>query len=396
MPVYKDKTTNTWYASFHYKDWTGQSKRKLKRGFRTKKEAQKFEAEYKRMACADMDMTLQTFVDVYFNDKQGELKQKSIMIKRQMIDAHIIPYFGDKKMNEITPADIIQWQQVILKKGFKPTYERMVQNQITALFTHASKIYNLSNNPCSKVKKIGKSDASKLEFWTLDEYEKFISHVEKGTENYIIFEILFWTGCREGELLALTPKDFDFQNNLLHINKTYSRIEGKDVIDTPKTESSVRTIKMPKFLSMEIKEYLDKHYQIPDDIRIFPIVPRTLQKRMKVLMEKADVKKIRVHDLRHSHVAYLIYKKVQPLIIKERLGHRDIKITLNTYGHLYPSQQEQVADILDEERTFLQIKNPPVSANTRGEVYDNTPLSKGIVSCEMKKNKVKYRDRDER
>jgi len=95
-------------------------------------------------------------------------------------------------------------------------------------------------------------------------------------------------------------------------------------------------------------------------------------------------------------VAYLIYKKVQPLIIKERLGHRDIKITLNTYGHLYPSQQEQVADILDEERTFIQIKNPPVSANTRGEVYDNTPLSKGIVSCEMKKNKVKYRDRDER
>jgi integrase len=89
---------------------------------------------------------------------------------------------------------------------------------------------------------------------------------------------------------------------------------------------------------------------MPDDERLFPIVARTLQKRMKRYTEKAGVKPIRVHDLRHSHVAYLINQGVEPLIIKERLGHKDIQITLNTYGHLYPSQQKQVADLLDEKR----------------------------------------------
>lgn len=163
-------------------------------------------------------------------------------------------------------------------------------------------------------------------------------------------EILFWTGVREGELLALTPSDIDFENNLLHISKTYNRINGVDVITPPKTETSNRTISIPEFLKKEILDYINGHYGMPRNERLFPIVARTLQKRMKKFMEKTEVKIIRVHDFRHIHVAYLINQGVQPLIIKERLGHRDIKITLNTYGHLYPTQQKQVADMLDQQR----------------------------------------------
>jgi integrase len=100
---------------------------------------------------------------------------------------------------------------------------------------------------------------------------------------------------------------------------------------------------------------MEGHYGLPQDERLFPIVARTLQKRMTGVMEKAGVKKIRIHDFRHSHVAYLINQGVQPLIIKERLGHKDIKITLNTYGHLYPSQQKQVAEMLNLQR---QNKSP--------------------------------------
>ena len=197
---------------------------------------------------------------------------------------------------------------------------------------------------------MGKSDADKMEFWTKQEYDKFISTFEVGTENYLMAEILFWTGVREGELLALTPSDIDFENNLLHISKTYNRINGVDVITPPKTETSNRTISIPEFLKEEIRDYINGRYGMSENERLFPIVARTLQKRMKKFMEKAEVKIIRVHDFRHSHVAYLINKGVQPLIIKERLGHRDIKITLNTYGHLYPTQQKQVADMLDQQR----------------------------------------------
>lgn len=350
MSVYKDQKQGTWYVSFRYVDWTGEKKQKMKRGFRTKKEAQQYEVEFKRKAAADMDMQLGSFVEVYFEDKRNELKQNSQKNKKHMIEAHIIPYFGNRKMNEVTPADVIQWQNIIQEKKYSKTYERMIQNQLTALFNHAQKIYNLSNNPCKKVKKIGKSDADSMEFWTKQEYDKFIVTLEPGTENYLMAEILFWTGIREGELLALTPKDFDFENNLLKINKTYNRINGQDIITSPKTETSNRIINIPDFLKEEVMEYIKGHYGMPENERMFPIVARTLQKRMKKFMEKAGVKIIRVHDLRHSHVAYLINQGVQPLVIKERLGHRDIKITLNTYGHLYPTQQMQVAEMLDQQR----------------------------------------------
>lgn len=294
-------------------------------------------------------MQMAKFVDIYFSDKKNELKANSIRNKQHMINKHIIPYFGDKKLNEITPADIIQWQKIIQKNKFSKTYERMIQNQINALFNHAQRIYNLKENPCKKVKRMGKSDADKLDFWIKEEYDRFISGVDRKSEDYLMFEILFWTGIREGELLSLTIADFDMTNNLLHINKTYHRIDGKDVISTPKTDNSVRTIIIPNFLKEEVQEYISYHYGFPENERLFPIVARTLQKRMKRYEKKTGVKPIRVHDLRHSHVAYLINQGVEPLIIKERLGHKNIQITLNTYGHLYPSRQKEVAALLDEK-----------------------------------------------
>lgn len=350
MPAYKDEKQNTWYCLFYYRDWQGNKKKKQKRGFRTKKEALEWENNYKLMANANMDMTMGTFVEIYFRDKKGELKERSVKNKRYMIEAHILPYFKDRPMNSITPSDIIQWQNEMRTKGFAQTYLRMIQNQITALFNHASNIYGLGNNPCKKVKKMGKADADKLDFWTKDEYDKFISGMEEGDRYYTIFEVLFWTGCREGEMLALTKSDIDFARNQISISKTYYRAEGRDIITTPKTEQSARVIDIPQFLTQELKDYVDKLYGISDDERIFPIVPEAVQHKLKRECEKSGVKKIRVHDLRHSHVAYLIHQGVEPLIIKERLGHRDIKMTLNTYGHLYPNQQRKVADMLNNQK----------------------------------------------
>lgn len=321
----------------------------MKRGFKTKREALNYENEFKNSVAVEPDMQMDKFVDIYFSDKKNELKANSIRNKQHMINKHIIPYFGNKKLNEITPADIIQWQKIIQENKFSKTYERMIQNQINALFNHAQRIYNLKENPCKKVKRMGKSDADKLDFWIKEEYDRFISGVDRKSEDYLMFEILFWTGIREGELLSLTIADFDMTNNLLHINKTYHRIDGKDVISTPKTDNSVRTIIIPNFLKEEVQEYISYHYGFPENERLFPIVARTLQKRMKRYEKKTGVKPIRVHDLRHSHVAYLINQGVEPLIIKERLGHKNIQITLNTYGHLYPSRQKEVAALLDEK-----------------------------------------------
>ena len=199
MSVYKDKTQGTWYTSFRYVDWTGKKRQKMKRGFKTKRDALNYENEFKASIAVEPDMQMDKFIDIYFSDKRNELKESSMRNKRHMMNRHILPYFGTKKLNEITPADIIQWQKIIQEKNFSKTYERMIQNQINALFNHAQRIYNLKENPCKKVKRMGKSDADKLDFWTKEEYEIFISGVNKQSEDYLIFEILFWTGIREGD-----------------------------------------------------------------------------------------------------------------------------------------------------------------------------------------------------
>lgn len=147
-----------------------------------------------------MDMMLAKFVDVFFRDKAGELKERTIKNKCYMIEAHLLPYFENKQMNEISSSDIIQWQDAVMAKGYLRTYFRMVQNQITALFTHVSNICNLNNNPCIKVKKLGKPDADKLNFWMKDEYDCFISGIDRESKYYVIFEILFGRGVERGDV----------------------------------------------------------------------------------------------------------------------------------------------------------------------------------------------------
>lgn len=350
MPVYKDTNNNTWYVRVYYKQFDGKVKQKKKRGFPTKKAAQEWEAQFRLAKESNMSMFLKDFVEIYFEDKKHELKERTISKKRDMINAYILPYLGNRKMNEITSAEIIKWQNTIREKGFSETYLRMIQNQVTSLFTHASIIYNLENNPCKKVKKMGKSDADELSFWTREEYDKFINTFEKDDRYYALFEVLFWTGIREGEILALTPEDIDLNNNQIRVNKTYHRANRQDVITTPKTENSVRTIDIPQFLADELDIYMKRLYEHPASARIFPVGAEAVQHMMKKHVEQAGVKKIRVHDLRHSHVAYLIHEGVEPLLIKNRLGHKDIKITLNTYGHLYPNEQKKLAEMLNTKK----------------------------------------------
>lgn len=364
MPVYKDEKRNTWYCKCNYRDWLGESKSKMKRGFVTKKEALEWEREFLQRQSASMDMKLSSFVDVYFDDKAPRLKERSIMTKRTLIETKILPYFGDKQMNEITAVDIIKWQNALLNQEYKPTYLRMIQNQLTALFNHAERFYDLKDNPCKKVDKMGRANAKELNFWTKDEFEVFIQCFTEEEEMYrIIFLILFWLGCRVGELLALTSEDIDFEKGTVSISKTYFRRNKTDYITAPKTESSNRKITIPQFLQDEIKQFLDRQYELMPEERIFPITDRAIQKKMKQKTEQARLKPIRVHDLRHSHIALLIEKGMQPLVIAQRVGHDSVNTTMNIYGHLYPNKQKQVADLLNAEATG-ELENNLVDMET--------------------------------
>lgn len=349
MPAYKDEQRNTWYISVRYQCWTGEHRQKLKRGFATRKEALAWEREFLQKQSANMDMTFKAFVEVYFNDKDNRLKERSIKNKRYMIEAKVLPFFENRPMNTIKPSDIIQWQNMLLEQNYSPTYLRMLQNQLTAIFNHAEKLYGLNDNPCKKVNKIGRSDARELNFWTIDEYKQFSRSFQKGEILYkTLFDVLFWTGCRVGEALALTLSDIDFGSMQISISKTYYRHDGKDVITKPKTEASVRSVSMPETLSKSLQGYTELFYggMEPED-RLFRITDRAVQKKIVRNAQIAGLRRIRVHDLRHSHIALLIEKGVSPLAIAERVGHDSINTTMNVYGHLYPNKQKEIADMLN-------------------------------------------------
>ena len=151
---------------------------------------------------------------------------------------------------------------------------------------------------------------------------------------------------RLGELLALTMEDFDFEKNTVRINKSYQRLQGQDVITTPKTPKSNRTIKLPKFLIEEMQEYFAMLYdQTPTD-RIFLVTKSFLHHEMERGCKLSGVKKIRIHDLRHSHISHLIDLGFSAVAIADRVGHESIDITYR-YSHLFPSKQVAMADRLD-------------------------------------------------
>lgn len=188
-----------------------------------------------------------------------------------------------------------------------------------------------------------------MQFWTKEEYQKFAQAVMDKPLSFYAFETLYWCGIREGELLALTSEDFDFEKGTVTINKSYQRIKGRDVVTEPKTPKSNRVIQMPAFLGEEIQEHIKTLYGIKPTDRIFPVTKSYLYREMVRGAKAAGVKKIRIHDLRHSHISLLIDMGFTALAIADRVGHESIDITYR-YAHLFPTRQQEMAQKLNMER----------------------------------------------
>ena len=355
MAVYKEDKTGTWRVIYRYTDWNGERKQTQKRGFKTRREAQAWEHEQLNKKNADLDMKFKSFVELYTADVKTRLKENTWATKEHIIRTKLEPYFGKLKMCAITPQQIITWQNELINyrdeqgKAYSPVYLKTVNNQLSAIFNHAVKYYNLRENPCKKAGSMGKKKNREMQFWTKEEYLKFAGAMMDKPLSYYAFEMLYWCGLREGELLALTPSDFDFEKRTVSITKSYQRLNGQDLITTPKTEKSNRVITMPKFLSDEIQDYLKMLYDIEPDARMFTVTKSYLYREMERGAKEAGVKRIRVHDLRHSHVSLLIDMGFSATAIADRVGHESIEITYN-YAHLFPSKQAEMADKLDMER----------------------------------------------
>ena len=349
MPVYHDKKLKTWYVKFRYKDWQGKAHYTTKRGFKTKRDALKYEFEFKNTSSDRIDIKLSNLAEKYLADKKLRIKISYYKVIEYTLQKHFLETMGNLKISELSPALMKEWQSdLISKKHLKYNTLIRIQTTVSSMINYAVKYYGLKENPLRVVGSIGntKKEARRIQFWTYEEFEQFISHV-KNYKHKICFKILFFGGLRVGELLALDRKDFNFRENKISITK--SKIQSTGEISTPKTPESEREIDMPVEIMKEVKNYIR-------NLKVIPVAPSpifntshsALWLSLKNCAIKAGVKKIRIHDLRHSHASHLIHLGVPITTISCRLGHKSPKITLDVYSHMYEESGKQTAELLSK------------------------------------------------
>lgn len=351
MPIYKDG--KKWRVVYTYNDG-GVIKQSQKRGFLTKREATLWESDQKLRGSKSINMTFGSFYQLYMGDIKPRVAETTYALKKIIFQGSILPYFKDMKMSKITPIIIRDFQNRLITginprngKPYKAHYVQKINAQLSALMNHAVNFYELSENPCKKAGSLKLRYEKKINFWTLEEFNKYIKVIEHKSISYVGFNVLFWTGIRIGELLALILEDVDLKKSTLKIDKSYARINGRDLIKSTKNESSERTIKIPKELVKLLEEYIKKLYGITKEDRLFNVTREVFKNDLSRYCNKAAVKKITPHDLRHSHASLLINEGINPLAISKRLGHAKVDMTLNTYSHLYQSTEDKVVDFLD-------------------------------------------------
>lgn len=355
MPVYRSEN-GSYYVQCFYRDGRGSKKHKVKRGFESELDALLWEKNFRASHQGTMEMRFEDFADVYLAEIGPRIREHTLIGKRYMIMSKIVSYFGKMRMSEISPVDIVRWQNELIghkdKSGnpYAPTYLRTVNNQLNAIFNYAERYYDLVPNPAKKTVRMGSGKGGEMSFWTKEEYLRFSEELKDKPLAFHAFELLYWTGIREGELLALTPSDFNLATAELSITKSYQRLNGVDVITEPKTPKSVRTLSIPRFLNEEMEYYLELRDDLDPSDRIFAVTKYFLNNEMKRGCALSGVRKIRVHDLRHSHVSLLIEMGFSPLAIGERVGHESVDITYR-YAHLFPTKQEEMANALDSLRS---------------------------------------------
>lgn len=354
MPAYYDEKTKSWYCKFYYTDYTGTKKQKKKRGFKLQREAKEWERNFLETQQADLSMTFENFVKIYNEDMKHRLREHTFIQKQYVIDKKLLPFFGKIPVSQITPAHVRKWQNCLMAyrdendKPYSETYLRTINNQLSAIMNYAVRYYNLRENPCRKAGSIGKSHADEMQFWTTDEFKKFLEKISDKPQARAGFLILYYTGLRIGELLALEYGDIDFKGCTINVNKSYQHINGKDVVTPPKTPKSVRIVSIPEFLRDEIKNYTERLYGLHKHDRIFPYTKSFFEHEMIRGTKDGEVKRIRLHDIRHSHASLLIEMGFSALAVADRLGHEKVETTLNTYSHLFPHKRDEVAEKLQE------------------------------------------------
>lgn len=361
MPIYKDEKRNTYYFRVMATNNKGERKQFQRSGFKTKKEAKEQENIFlnsiNKDNCASNKMTFQELYNLFIKHKSQILKPQSIRTLKSKFNNHILPFFKDYDITKINNKTYLEWKDYIIKKGYRYKYNSSFHVCMVSILNYAIKFDYLEKNIASKVGNFSKSNyIPKINYWTYEEFLKFISVVDDKIYN-ALYSLLYYTGMRLGECLALTWNDI--KSNYIDINKTISKgkVNGEYIITTPKTQTSIRTVFMDdKTIIMlnELKDHYKSYSNFKEEWFVFggsvPLAQTTVGRKKNEYCKKANVKQIKIHDFRHSHATLLISNNTPVTVISERLGHADKSITLNTYSHLFQSDKNKAVQLINNIR----------------------------------------------
>ena len=348
---------------------TGKPRKTTRRGFATKKEAAlslsrvKFEVEENGFT----NSSYETFEEIYLlwfdSAYKNTVKESTYVKTKEMFRIHILPAFGSMKLNKISvtycQTTVNNWCESFSKY-------RVLKNYITKVLDYAITLGLLKDNPMRKIimpKRKEVVDGEKIEnFYNKEELQQFMDCIKSDgfTRWHALFRLLAFTGFRKGEVLALEWKDIDFNQSTVTVNKTLARGENnKLIIQSPKTKTSFRTVSVDPGTMQLLKEW--RKEQATDFLKlgfntmnpsqvVFTTYKNeymqlaTVTNRINKIIKKHDLKVITVHGLRHTHCSLLFEAGASIQEVKERLGHSDIKTTMNIYTHVTQQAKEGTAE----------------------------------------------------
>lgn len=367
MPSFeKNKSSGLW--SVRFRDTVGGKTKNMRlSGYKTKKDAQygyeEYVSEQKRLAeeeknkkPAKVSLTFGELAGKYFDFEKGRIKDSSYYDLTKKVTNKILPFFENCNMEDITPVSVLEWQNTISNYSYR--YQKDLYTHLASIFNFAEKYYDVKN-VMKKVDHPRNLEGKKeMQIYSPDEFHRVIDCVERA-DYKMLFSFLYVTGCRRGEALAISWDDIDFAKKHAKISKSVAYKVGENgksyKITTPKNDGSVRTIVLPSFIVAQLREYRNlqlKDFSQEEIIFVFggkdPLPPTSIERALTNAAAKAGVKRIRIHDLRHSCASYLIHKGVSIVAVSRHLGHSSTKQTLDTYSHLLPDDSEIIRSRLDE------------------------------------------------
>mgnify|MGYP002626719733 CR=1 FL=1 len=342
MAAYYDEKQKTWYIKFRYTDWQGNSKSTSKRGFKTKKEALKYEQEAKESLKEAPKLSLKKFSEEYLQDYKNTNKRNSYVLTEKNIRKYILPYLADTQIDNITPIIIRKWQNELLQFNLSESTLCSINSTLNTMLNFAVKYYGLKSNPMKVTGKQGHYE-KRLDFLELDEWKRLDECVDD-LYSKVVFNILFWSGIRIGELMGLTKADIDLKNNTIDINKQYNR---QHEVTTLKTKGSNRIISIPSFVIELIKDFYKASKYHQEEYIFTCYSSFHINGHLTAYCHKAGIKAISPHALRHSHASFLINNGVPINAISKRLGHANPSMTLNIYSHCYKDKDSDIAAMIE-------------------------------------------------